>query len=401
MRVITRTALTLGVLTLAAAGSTVSAHHQASAQSDIIGHVYVNDNTATPAGNTVAGYDRHADGSLTPMADSPFAIGGVGTGAGLAAQGALQLSDDGRYLLAADAGSNQISVLRIRPDGELRPVEDSPVASGGVKPVSIAVHGNLVYVANTGSGGATYSGFSLNPGGHLTPLANSTVQAAPGVVDVFFSPDGTRLAGTRVGANNGPIGPVDGTIDSFAVGADGSLTAAPGSPFTAQANGPFGSAFSPTNSNHLFVSNAHAGIGNGSVSAFNVADDGSLSPISLAPYPNLQTAPCWLEIARDGQSLYTSNTANNSISQYAVSRKGFLALRSNTTLNGTSPTVTNTRPIDLRLAPDGHDLYVIKAGINMVGALAVNADGSLSELTAPAVALPAGVTGFASGIVVD
>ena len=116
---------------------------------DIVGHVYVNDNTAGE--NTVAGFDRHADGSLTPMPGSPFDVGGAGGGQGNASQGSLQLSADGRYLLAVDAGSNQISVLLIEPDGSLAPVDGSPVSSGGVNPVSIAVSRDLVYVANQGA----------------------------------------------------------------------------------------------------------------------------------------------------------------------------------------------------------------------------------------------------------
>ena len=63
--------------------------------------------------------------------------GGAGTGQRTGSQGALQISDDGKYLLAVDAGSNQISVLRINSDGELRPVGGGPVSSGGVEPVSI------------------------------------------------------------------------------------------------------------------------------------------------------------------------------------------------------------------------------------------------------------------------
>jgi 6-phosphogluconolactonase len=84
----------------------------------------------------------HADGTLTPMPGSPFAAGGVGIGKAIASQGALQLSSDGRYLLAVDAGSNQISVLRIKLDGSLKPVGGGPVSSNGVNPVSIAVHGD-------------------------------------------------------------------------------------------------------------------------------------------------------------------------------------------------------------------------------------------------------------------
>jgi hypothetical protein len=139
-----------------------------------VGHVYVDDNTAGT--NTVAGFNRHADGTLSPLPGSPFSAGGAGTGTIIGSQGPLQLASDGQYLLAVDAGSNQISVLRIRSDGSLRPAEGSPVASGGIEPISIAVHDHLVYVANNGDGteGANYTGFTFNPGGFLTPLAGST-----------------------------------------------------------------------------------------------------------------------------------------------------------------------------------------------------------------------------------
>jgi hypothetical protein len=44
--------------------------------SPVTGHVYLDDNTA--GSNTIAAFDRHADGSLTPLPGSPFAAGGVG-----------------------------------------------------------------------------------------------------------------------------------------------------------------------------------------------------------------------------------------------------------------------------------------------------------------------------------
>src|SRR4051812_24384262 len=65
------------------------------------------------------------------MRGSPFAAGGVGTGQGLASQGSLQLSSDGRCLLTVDAGRNQISVPRIKPGGALKRVGRSPVSSDG------------------------------------------------------------------------------------------------------------------------------------------------------------------------------------------------------------------------------------------------------------------------------
>ena len=168
----------LGVAAVLAGWLAVPVSASASARtSPVVGHVYVNDNTA--GANTVAAFNRHADGTLTPEAGSPFAAGGAGTGAGLSSQGALQISPDGRFLIAADAGSNQVSVLRIRPDGSLRLVPGGVRASGGVLPVSIAIHGDLVYVANSGTGGSNYTGFRLAGDGRLRPIPGSTVSLPP------------------------------------------------------------------------------------------------------------------------------------------------------------------------------------------------------------------------------
>src|SRR6266480_6765529 len=104
-------------LALAVAGAT-SASASAAHVSAVTGHLYVNDNSAGT--NTIAAFDRHADGTLTAIPGSPFPAGGSGAGAGIGSQGALQESADGKYLLAVDAGSDQISVLRIGPEGDLR-----------------------------------------------------------------------------------------------------------------------------------------------------------------------------------------------------------------------------------------------------------------------------------------
>ncbi|HEY8684447.1 MAG TPA: beta-propeller fold lactonase family protein [Chloroflexota bacterium] len=374
-----------GLLVLGSIGS-VTATQGAHAASVFKGHVYVNDNTSGT--NTIAAFNRFANGSLTAIANSPFAAGGQGTGAGIGSQGSLQLSSDGRFLLAADAGSNQISVLSINSDGSLTPVTGSPVSSGGNKPVSIAVHGSFVYVANAGAGGSNYTGFTLSSGGALTPLSNSTFllsdAANPG--DVLFNSSGTNLIGTEVGTSK---------IDSFTVGTDGSLTAAAGSPFTAQGAGPFGSEFRPTNPTELYVSNAHNGGTNlGTVSAFNVDNAGILTSIGPSPYPDLQNAPCWVEISHDGRYLFAVNTASSSISSYSIQPDGSLKL-----LKGSTPFGGAVHgEEDARLDPTDSNLYVVDSGSNAVSAFTVSG-GSLSELASSPVSLPTGAHPF--GIVVD
>jgi 6-phosphogluconolactonase len=381
MQVHTRIAMTISLALAAVTAAIVSG--SASAASNVVGRLYVNDNTAGT--NTIAAFERHTDGTLTPLHGSPFAAGGAGTGTGIGSQGALQITSDGKYLLAVDAGSNQISVLRIKNDGELNPVGGGPVSSGGVEPVSIAVHGSLVFVANAGDGGSDYTGFTLNPGGHLRPIAGSTVVlpsgSSPG--DVLFNGDGTRLVGAEVGTS---------VIDSFVVGGNGLLTAAPGSPFAAQGPGPFGSEFRPTDATQLFVSNAHGGSGNGTVSAFSDGSDGTLTSIGASPFPDFQTAPCWVEISHDGQFLFTVNTASNSISRYAIAGDGSLSLLGSTSLGSASLGAE-----DARLAPDGGTLWVVDTGARAISAFAVDG-GNLTQLPSSPTALPIGSAPF--GIVV-
>jgi 6-phosphogluconolactonase len=356
------------------------------AASPIVGHVYVNGNTAGQ--NTIDGFYRHADGSLTTIPGSPFNAGGAGTGTAFGSAGGIQESSDGRYILATDPASNDISVLRLKPNGalQLADVQDS----NGLTPTSIAVHGSLVYVANGGAGGANYTGFRLNAGGHLSPIAGSTYDlpdsAMPG--HVLISPDGTRLVGTRVGPAAGPS-----FIDGFSIGRDGRLTAAPNSPFAAQRVGPFGSAFSPTDPDQLFVSNAHDGMLAGSVSVYDVASDGTLTEIDDSPFADNQTAPCWVAITPDGNVLFAVNTGSGSVSSYTVANDGTLGLVGSTTLAGPAP----RKAFDAAVSPDGGYLYIVNA-VGAISAFAV--DGTtITELSGSPIATPAGSAPF--GMVVD
>jgi 6-phosphogluconolactonase len=261
------------------------------------------------------------------------------------------------------------------------------VSSGGLLPDSIAVSGDLVYVANSGAGGSNYTGFRLRPNGRLDPVPGSTVSlpadAAPG--DVLFNGTGTKLVGTRVGTSQ---------IDSFTVGFGGRLTAAPGSPFPAQGLGPFGSEFRPTNPSQLFVSNAHnTAADSGTVSAFTDSVRGTLTPVAGSPFADDQMAPCWVEITHDGRFLFTVNTASGTISRFSIAPGGTL------TLLGSTPVAAagGVGAVDARLSPDGRYLYVDESKIGSVGIFAVTG-GALTELPGSPVKLPAGAT--PAGIVV-
>lgn len=382
MRKRTRLAAAGGSLlaaTLGLFGAAASAG--ASTTSPVAGYTYVNGNTATA--NTIAGYARHADGSLTPIAGSPFTISGAGLGAGLGSQGAIQATRDGRYLLAVDAGSNQVSVLRVTAGGV--PVQvGKPVSSGGIKPVSVAVSPfGVVYVANQGNaaGGAGFSGFRLGLGGTLTPIPDATYAAPPGSgpADVLFNSTGTSLVGTLVNTSQ---------IESYKVLPGGRLLAAPRSPFTAQGLGQIGAEFRPTSPSQLFVTNAHNGAGLGTVSAYSDNFLGQLSPIGSSPYADGQTAPCWVEISHDGQYLFAVNTGSGNISSYSISPDGSLTLIGSTAITG------GGADIDARLSPDGKYVLVDGSGMHFVSVFAVNG-GTLTELPSSPTPLPASVTASA------
>src|SRR6476620_4900815 len=108
-------------------------------------------------GNTVIVFNRAGDGSLTRIQE--VSTGGFGSGAGelppplppfagpipLDSQDAIILTSDGHFLLAVNAGSNDLSVLKVTSQG-LRLVDRVP--SGGSFPVSVTEYNRLVYVAN-------------------------------------------------------------------------------------------------------------------------------------------------------------------------------------------------------------------------------------------------------------
>jgi hypothetical protein len=143
----------------------VAAAANASSSGNSPGAVYTLTNS--PAGNAVIAFGRGADGTLSPQ--GTFATGGSGSGSNLGSQGAVTLTGDGRQLLAVNAGSNSVSLFRVRPDGlEL----EAAVPSGGARPISVTVRDKLVYVLNAGGAG-NIAGFVLDPGG-LAALAGAS-----------------------------------------------------------------------------------------------------------------------------------------------------------------------------------------------------------------------------------
>lgn len=117
--------------------------------------LYTLSNNIEEGQNAVVAYHRLADGSLRPHPASPFLTRGTGidnnTNGKLGPNDndtPLAVSADGRLLFAVNGHSNTVAVFNVEDDGALTHVAESPFPSRGVGPVSVAVSGDVLLVAN-------------------------------------------------------------------------------------------------------------------------------------------------------------------------------------------------------------------------------------------------------------
>ena len=323
------------------------------------------------AGNAVAVFNRSADGTLT--AAGTIATGGTGTGAGLGSQGAVALSDDGRRLFAVNAGSNDVSVFDVGPAGLSLA---SRTASGGPLPISLTVHGNVLYVLNAGGNG-NISGFTIGTTGGLTAIPGSTQLLSGtnvGPAQVSFSPDGRRLVVTEKNTS---------LLDVYAVEANGAAGAR--TSFTSAGGTPFGFAFGPRHV--LLVSEAAAP---GSASSYVLGSDGQLRLASGSVLTH-QGAPCWAVVTNDGRFGFTGN-GSGSVSGFSIAGDGSISLID---ANGASALI-GAGVNDIALSSNSRYLYVLQTGgAQAIHAFRIERDGHLAPL-GPVGGLPAGTRGLAA-----
>ncbi len=358
----------LAVSLLAAAVMAAAVPMWAAARGDRpVGQVFALDNNA--ARNQVVTFDRFADGRL--QSARTFATGGRGSGGGLGNQGALALSDSGNWLLAVNPGSNSVSVFYVF-NGYLLRTHD--IGSGGVRPVSVTIEDDLVYVLNAGSD--TLQGFRLGIYGRLTPIAGSgrpLSGSGTGAAQVEFNRDGDLVAVTEKATNR---------VLTFAVNGDGRLGTARVQDSPAPT--PFGFAFGRRD--QMFVSEAAGGAaGASTLSAYQLAADGSAGVVSAA-VPSGQSAACWVVVTRDGGLAFVSNTASGNLSTYLIEDDGMTVLGeavAGTTGDGSGPT-------DMALDRDDRFLYALNAANGTISAFQVGDDGRLQLIEHQASQLLAG-----------
>jgi DNA-binding beta-propeller fold protein YncE len=329
--------------------------------------------TDNTSGNQVVAYYRAPDGTLSPAGS--YATGGLGgVLAGsvvdhLASQGSLSYDPGHGLLYAVNAGSDTISVFAVNGDRlTLRQV----LSSGGSFPVSVAVHGDLVYVLNALAGGRL-AGYRVLGGGlvpipgsgralGLNPSATPQFTNTPG--QVAFTPGGSQLIVTTKANGN--------DIDVFGVRFGGQLSAAPvvnSEPGTV----PFAISFDLYG--HLLIAEA----GTNALATFALAPSGTVSLVDAVPTG--ASATCW--VAPAGPFLFASSAGSASESGYSSSFGGRLSLLGAAT--------TDAGTVDASAAAGGRFLYVQTGGSGIVDEFAVGAGASLTEIGA--VTVPGAVGG--------
>ena len=335
--------------------------------------VYVQTNDASR--NEVIAFARSADGRLEPL--GRYDTGGRGTGKPhLASQSSVVLSDDGLHLFVANAGSDQVSLFAVDPDG-LRLA--GIAASGGSAPTSVAARGELVYALNNG-GEPNISGFRV-AGGELSPLEGSTRPLSGRDADpaqISFSPDGRTLVVTERGTNS---------ISTYAIDergyADGPATI-PSSGAT-----PYGFDFA---NGSVVVTEAFGGeIGRAAASSYALEEPGRLAPVSES-VGDTRSEVCWAATTKNGRFVYVTNFGDGTISSYRIGGGGSLELHEAV---AASTRMGQPGVRDEAISRDGRFLYAIDADAQRVFGWAVGNDGALAPV-GEFEGVPATVAGLAA-----
>ena len=379
--------------------------------------VYTESNIPTENSNSILGFRRDGSGNLTPLSTSPFLTGGTGIAPDPTFQ-VLPVFDtdqnvivntDRTRLFAVNSGSNTIAVFDIHADGSLSPVKGSPFPSGGVNPVSLGLARDFLYVVNKNrdpedssqeaSGTlANYTGFRVTNIGSLIPIPNSTVSVPSGSdpTQALISPDKRLLFGAEQTSS---------LLRSFTILPDGRLLESPNSPLPLPAS-EFPAGGPPPQPLGLQVHPSQPILYVGFVTINKIgvyAYDRTTGALAfLKAVSNSGRAPCWLITNRAGTRLYSANTADNSVTVYDLADPTTPVEIQRVKLNGSFGFATQLaldltesflQVVDRRNSPDtteGNGLHVLD----------VNRDGTLSEVSSSPLPLPSVDNSFTQGIAV-
>ncbi len=331
MRNLIRLSIVVGAIAAAVLGAPAALAQAAASGADHAVFVQTND----PAGNSIVAYARHDDGTLTWAATYP--TGGNGARAAgaavdpLASQSSLVIDRDNGLLLAPNAGSNTVSVFSVSGDTlQLNQV----VASGGPFPASIGViagslrslglgngnppfflqspgqvgftpDGSKLVISMKGNGGGSVYVYGISADGR--PSASPTITAVGGNAFAFvFDPAG-RLVIVNAAFDN---------LSTFTVNDNGSLTLVSAGP----SSGQLGACWVTAANGNYYAANT----GSASLSQYTIAANGTVSLGSSQATTGIP-GPVDMAASSDGHFLYAQSGGSGSVKAFAVGSNGSLS----------------------------------------------------------------------------
>jgi 6-phosphogluconolactonase (cycloisomerase 2 family)/Zn-dependent membrane protease YugP len=325
--------------------------------------VFVNNQAAT--GNSIAGYSVAANGTLTALAGSPVATGGLGANAACSSVNRLALSAGNNLLFVSNGGDQSISAFAINPtSGALTAAAGSPFASGltldacsGIS-LSATPDGQFLMASSNGQ----IKTFSIGAGGVLSALSTATNSVVPN-------------AGMKISANGQFLAVSNQTsVSVYTINGDGSLTAVAGSPFAETGTATLaGLDFSSTSG---LLYGAEASATGAFADAWTVGTSGALSAVTGSPFSTTAINSNVVLLSPNDSFLFASNTGSASVSSYSVGLGG--------ALTGVSSFGALHAPVGMATDRSGSLLYVADDTFG-VAVFSINGAGSLAQLNDTAI----------------
>jgi 6-phosphogluconolactonase len=226
------------------------------------------------AGGLVGGKDNitgffFVDGRLLPLPESTRSLSADNTG-----PAEVAFTRDGNNLIVTERLTNLIDTFNVGDDGGIIGNQPQIFKSSGIDPFGFAVsRKNQVFVSEADpgvTGAATASSYSISDQGDLKVISAAVATHQSGACWLALTPDDRFVYTANAGS---------GTLSSFRVGPDGSLNLLGTSGVAATiGSGTHPVDLAPSSNGRFLYSLAN---GNGTLGAFQIAEDGSLKSLGF------------------------------------------------------------------------------------------------------------------------
>ena len=341
-------------------------------------YVYVNNQDVA---NSISAFSVSSTGTLSPVAGSPFATGGVGSAGTCYGIDRMAISAPNNLLFVSNSGDQTISVLQINSaTGSLTPGPGSPFASGltldtcGGISLAATPDGQFLMASSNGQ----IKTFAIASTGVLTPAATTPNCCSP-TLGMKVSANGKLLAISN-----------ETSVSVYTINADGSLTAVtPGSPFARTGTGLISSLEFSCAADRLYSSEASFGVSS-ITDAWAVDATGLLLPIAGSPFLAPGSDSSTLSMSPDNSLLFVNDQFSNKISSFSIHADGTLS-----SLGSFGGPTSVHIPAGLATDAAGNFVFAADDGFG-VAVFKINGTGTLTGVADVAIGRPGAIQGLAA-----